>query len=385
MTRRHAAAPVLAALAVLLAGRACTAPGCRERRHRDHLTVIHQPVVDHRTGDLGSAAPSTPTATTSPSPAASAAAGSVRFSVLGDIGSSDATAAVLRSIAARHDDFSLAVGDLSYGRNGAEDRWCRFVTRRVGTRYPFELVSGNHESNGENGDIDRFVRCLPNRLSGLVGTYGRQWYVDQPADHPLVRVVMISPALDFGQGNWSYDAGTSRHDWLRAAVTGARAAGIPWVVVGMHKPCLSLGRYVCDPGPDVVDLMLETGVDLVVTGHEHLYQRSRPLALGPGCRGDPSRPVHGGVRGRRRGGHHLRHGRNRGAPAARGQPLRQRGGLLRGVEREERAAVVRVARRAGDRRPADRAGSCRSTGARSPTGSSSPADDGLGQGPSTDW
>ena len=118
-----------------------------------------------------------------------------------------------------------------------------------------------------------------------MGTYGRQWYADRPAEHPLVRVVMISPALDFGDGTWSYDEGTARHSWLRAAVTGARAAGIAWVVVGMHKPCLSLGRYVCDPGPDVVDLLLETGVDLVVTGHEHLYQRTRPLALGPGCPG----------------------------------------------------------------------------------------------------
>ena len=36
------------------------------------------------------------------------------------------------------------------------------------------------------------------------------------------------------------------------------------------------------PRADVVDLLLDTGVDLVLTGHEHLYQRTRPLALGPG-------------------------------------------------------------------------------------------------------
>ena len=226
--------------------------------------------------------PSMPTA---PTPTASATGGpaSVRFSALGDINSTDASDAVLRSIGERHDDFTLALGDLSYGDDGAEDDWCRFVTARVGADHPFELVSGNHESNGENGDIERFARCLPNRLPGLVGTYGRQWYVDQPASHPLVRVVMISPALDFGHGEWSYAAGTPHHEWLRAAVTGARAAGIPWVVVGMHKPCLSVGNYDCDPGADVVDLMLDTGVDLVLTGHEHLYQRTRPLGLGAGC------------------------------------------------------------------------------------------------------
>lgn len=96
---------------------------------------------------------------------------------------------------------------------------------------------------------------------------------------------MISPALDFGRGQWSYDRGTPHRAWLRAAVAGAHAAGIPWVVVGMHKPCLSVGNYECDPGADPVDLLLDTGVDLVLTGHEHLHQRTRALALGPGCRG----------------------------------------------------------------------------------------------------
>mgnify|MGYP006178731577 CR=1 FL=1 len=36
---------------------------------------------------------------------------------------------------------------------------CRFVARRVGSAYPFQLVSGNHEEDGPDGDIDRFVRC----------------------------------------------------------------------------------------------------------------------------------------------------------------------------------------------------------------------------------
>jgi len=272
MTRRRTALPALTAFALLLVAVACSGPD--------------GPVRTSPAPAPTAAVPSTsaPPTTTAPSPTASAEPASVRFSALGDINSTAASDAVLRSIADRHDDFTLALGDLSYGADGEEEAWCRFVTRRVGPEHPFELVSGNHESKGDNGNIERFARCLPNRLPGLVGSYGRQWYVDEPATRPLVRVVMISPALDFGHGPWSYATGTPHHDWLRAAVTGARAAGIPWVVVGMHKPCLSVGNYECDPGADVIDLMLQTGVDLVLTGHEHLYQRSRTLALGPGCR-----------------------------------------------------------------------------------------------------
>lgn len=273
MTRRRRAVPVLAVLAALLTAVACTSPDAGTP-----TSALASPSA--------TSAPSTPAAPTrsvTPTPSATDGTASVRFSALGDINSTDASDAVLRSIGARHDDFTLALGDLSYGDDGAEGAWCRFVTQRVGADHPFELVSGNHESNGENGDIARFARCLPNRLPGLVGTYGRQWYVDQPATDPLVRVVMISPALDFGHGEWSYAKGTPHHAWLQAAVTEARAAGIPWVVVGMHKPCLSVGNYECDPGADVVDLMLDTGVDLVLTGHEHLYQRTQPLAFGEGC------------------------------------------------------------------------------------------------------
>lgn len=214
----------------------------------------------------------------------SSAPPTLRFSALGDVGGDAHAAAVLDGIAERRDDLTLVVGDLSYGRPGGEQQWCRFVTRHLGARHPVELVAGNHEDAGPNGDIDAFVRCLPNRLPGLVGDYGRQWYVDVPAGRPLVRFVMISPALDFGSGPWSYAVGTSHHTWTERAVTGARAAGIPWVVVGMHEPCLSVGVYACSPGPDLLDLLLRTGVDLVVTGHEHMYQRTVPLALGPGCR-----------------------------------------------------------------------------------------------------
>jgi acid phosphatase type 7 len=281
MTRRRTTALVLLTLVAAVGAGACSGPDAG-----NGATASTPPTTSAAPPSTPPAPSGSPSAgpTAAPSPSASTGAASVRFSVLGDIGSTAASDAVLRSIAGRDDDFTLAVGDLSYGDDGEERTWCRFVTTRVGATHPFELVSGNHESDGANGDIDRFVRCLPNRLPGLVGSYGRQWYVDQPATNPLVRVVMISPALDFGHGSWSYDDGTTHQAWLKGAVTGARAAGIPWVVVGMHKPCLSVGNYECDPGRDVVDLLLDTGVDLVVTGHEHLYQRTKPLALGAGCR-----------------------------------------------------------------------------------------------------
>ncbi|MCW2811144.1 MAG: hypothetical protein JWP61_1602 [Friedmanniella sp.] len=207
----------------------------------------------------------------------------VQFTVAGDFGTSDRTSAVLDTMHASGSDLSIALGDLSYATGGQEQAWCDLVTSKVGAGYPFELLSGNHESNGENGNINDFSACLPNQLPGVVGSYGRQYYVDVPADRPLVRYVMISPGLPFADGVWNYDKGSPRYQWTSAAIDGARAASIPWVVVGMHKPCLSVGQYECEVGADIFNLLLGKRVDLILSGHEHTYQRTKQLALGTGC------------------------------------------------------------------------------------------------------
>ena len=209
--------------------------------------------------------------------------GRVHFTAVGDLDDTAATSSVLNAINTADSDLTLALGDLSYGTTGQEQAWCDFVATRVGAGYPFELISGNHESNGLNGNINDFSACLPNQLPGVVGTYGRQYYVDVPADDPVVRFILISPALTYPDSTWSYAAGTPRYNWTAQTIDAARTASIPWVVVGMHKPCISVGTYSCEPGADLFNLLLSKKVDLILSGHEHGYMRSHQLALGAGC------------------------------------------------------------------------------------------------------
>ncbi len=208
---------------------------------------------------------------------------SVEFTASGDYGKRSQASAVLTQVATIGPDLHLALGDLSYSDPGLEDEWCDFVTSRVGAGYPFELVSGNHESDGEDGNINDFSPCLPNQLPGLVGTYGRQWYVDVPQEAPLVRFIAISPGLTYPSGDWSYAEGSAGHTWTSATIDAARDRGIPWVVVAQHMPCLSIGIYECPSGQAINDLLIEKRVDLVLSGHEHSYMRTHQLALGQGC------------------------------------------------------------------------------------------------------
>src|SRR5437763_11825544 len=150
------------------------------------------------------------------------------FTAGGDIGGNSNTSTTLDLIAQSGSQFHLALGDLSYDEISPESKWCSYVQSRVGSTFPFELISGNHEDGGEvqNGLIDNFTQCLPDRL-GAVGTYGKEYYFDYPAASPIARFLMISPGLTFTNGGvYSYNVGTTHYNWVVNTIDSARAAGI---------------------------------------------------------------------------------------------------------------------------------------------------------------
>jgi hypothetical protein len=197
---------------------------------------------------------------------------SVIFAAAGDHGSGAATTASLRALAASGATFYLALGDLSYGSARTEPEWCERVRASVGARYPFELVAGNHDASS-NGLIDNFAACLPDRM-GAHGRYGAEYYFDYGT---LLRVIMIAPDLTIGGQSYRYVPGNSHYVWLSQRIDEARAAGIPWVVVGMHKVCITMGEKKCEIGVDLLNLLISKRVDLILEGHDHTYQRSKQL------------------------------------------------------------------------------------------------------------
>jgi hypothetical protein len=218
------------------------------------------------------------------------AATSFSFGVAGDLGGNTRTTSVLRAVQASGANAFLAIGDLSYSELTPESAWCDYVKSNLGTSYPAELVAGNHEDDGPDGLISNFSGCLPDRLGGVQGDYPRQYYVDYPSGSPLVRLIMISPKLTFPPSTsaWSYSAGTPRYNWTASAIDGARAAGIPWVVVGMHMYCLSLVNFPCATGTDIMNLLFAKKVDLYLQAHDHAYARSKQLALNGSCTAIPT-------------------------------------------------------------------------------------------------
>lgn len=213
------------------------------------------------------------------------AANEVHLVAAGDFGARTATNSVLTRMASLDPDAALALGDLAYRDVTPESAWCDYVKARVGDGFPFELVAGNHESlDVADGAINNYSACLPNQVPGVVGTYGREYYMDLPQGTPLVRVINTSPDLRFEDGTWAYAQGDAHYEWLADAIDGGRAKGARWIVVTAHKPCLSVGSYSCPSERDFYDLLLSKRVDLVLHGHEHAYMRTHQLRAGvTGC------------------------------------------------------------------------------------------------------
>ena len=113
-----------------------------------------------------------------------------------------------------------------------------------------------------------------------IGAYGVQYYFDY-AD--LARFILVSPDLTVNGTHYYYGEDNEQYRWLASAIDDARDSDIPWVVVSMHKSCLSMGPYYCDIYQDLISLLVEKKVDLVLHGHEHSYQRTHQLATGLGC------------------------------------------------------------------------------------------------------
>lgn len=211
---------------------------------------------------------------------------SFTFTAAGDIGRTADSTAVLKS-APSNGEFLFMLGDLSY-EAPPETNWCNYVKTNLGT-HPVQMVSGNHESVStyNNGLIDNFVAagCLPNRMPNVTGVYGKEYYFDYPATAPMARFIAVSPELPFENptGTYSSKKGTVHYNWAVSAIDSARAAGIKWVIVTTHRPCLTVGEKSCEMGAEFFNMLVEKKVDLVLMGHDHSYQRSKQLALGTNC------------------------------------------------------------------------------------------------------
>lgn len=186
--------------------------------------------------------------------------------------------------------FHLFNGDLCYA-NLAEDRvrtWWDFWnnnTRSARSR-PWMPSPGNHENELGNGPIGyqayQTYFSVPESAGQTDVTRGL-WYAFTAGS---MRVISIAnDDICYQDGGNSYVRGYSQgaqKAWLEKELAAARGdTDIDWVVVCMHQVAISTADMFngADLGirEEWVPLFDKYGVDLVVCGHEHHYERSHPI------------------------------------------------------------------------------------------------------------
>lgn len=205
----------------------------------------------------------------------------VRFAAMGDLGkrSSDQLA-VLAQLERVRSDFVLLTGDVAYdnGTRGDLERNVFSVYREMMGEVPFFPASGNHDYSTD--DAKPFREAFALFENG--GTEGRErWYSFDWG--PLHTIVLDTEKIGDTQRKWLEDELAMNE--------------LPFTVVVLHRPPFSSGSHGSDGDvrSTFVPLFEDYGVDLVLCGHDHDYERTESIGgvtyvvTGGGGRG--TRPV----------------------------------------------------------------------------------------------
>ena len=200
--------------------------------------------------------------------------------------------------------FHLINGDLSYANvsDAPVATWASFFTNnmRSARHRPWMPAAGNHENeagNGPQGYLSYQTRFeLPDNGSA---DFRGNWYAFTVGP---VRVISLNNddvcLQDGGFSNYRHDhvpgyqangydayirgySGGLQRAWLETELAAAgQAAGIDWIVVFMHQPAMSSAHFNgADLGirQEILPLFDRYGVDLVLAGHEHHFERTYPV------------------------------------------------------------------------------------------------------------
>jgi 3',5'-cyclic AMP phosphodiesterase CpdA len=210
----------------------------------------------------------------------------VSFAAVGDNGSGGRQAmAVAERMAetyrARPFGLVALLGDICYYgsfEDRYEDVFRRPMTPLIEAGVSFELAIGNHDVDLHHSDEGLAEIEAELRLLGTPGRY----YTSSHGPADFFYLDSSVPGV-FG------DEGSAQLEWLDDALASSTNQ---WKIVALHHPPYSSGEHGSTPGfEDVLQPVLaRRHVDLVLAGHDHHYERTRPLdgityvVSGGGCK-----------------------------------------------------------------------------------------------------
>jgi predicted MPP superfamily phosphohydrolase len=177
--------------------------------------------------------------------------------------------------AAKEDiDFSLFSGDMVFcGYFPLEWKWFFDAGAKLLVKAPFMVCLGNHEFRS------------PIFFQSFAMPGNEEWY---SFDYSNVHVVVLNTETSLGTSLFSDNPklfpadmgpGSEQYEWLKGDLS--QVPNDKWKIVMAHRPPYSCAMHgnQTDVQP-ITELFDEYNVDVVFCGHDHSYQRSKPIYAG---------------------------------------------------------------------------------------------------------
>ncbi|MDQ0993229.1 metallophosphoesterase family protein [Streptomyces sp. V3I7] len=232
------------------------------------------------------------------------------FTAFGDQGVSRAAAANDHVLLGQKPAFHLHAGDICYADTGGHGErsdvydprtWDRFLRQNepVARSVPWMVTTGNHDMeawyspDGYGGQLARF--SLPGNGFDPHGTPGAYSFRYGNVGFVALDANDVSYEIPANLGR----SGGRQTRWLDRTLRELRAAkGVDFVVVFFHHCAYSTSQHASDGGvrAEWLPLFEKHQVDLVINGHNHVYERTdavrggavgRPVPIGAST--DPTR------------------------------------------------------------------------------------------------
>ncbi|MGI0051755.1 MAG: LamG-like jellyroll fold domain-containing protein, partial [Nitrososphaeraceae archaeon] len=200
----------------------------------------------------------------------------------GDWGCNSNTDKTVNSIKNQSPELILGLGDYSY--ESSADCWLEALKPIYDHENPnppnrdkMQISIGNHENSGSE-DLNTYINAF-----SLTKQFGQVYSFN------LQNVHFISMATEISYSSSSSQKAFVEQD-LKAASTNQN---IDWIIVYFHKPMYSSPSSCssCSGESSLRDtyhpLFDKYGVDLVLEGHTHDYQRSYPIAFNSNSKSTP--------------------------------------------------------------------------------------------------
>ncbi len=168
-------------------------------------------------------------------------------------------------------EFVVNLGDFVNDCTNEEWDWYGQAFKKANTNLTLVPVAGNHEGN------------ITNKLN--VGWFANMFNL-KPGEGDLNNVNGVYYSFDYGDvhftvlnSNDMYPMTEAQRNWVYNDLTKTKAQ---WKVLLLHRAAYSAGKNINKPDTlvmrkTIIEIVDDTGVDLVLSGHDHMYFRTFPV------------------------------------------------------------------------------------------------------------